>query len=133
MKIVRFEDLIIWQEARSLSQTVYKATRSEAFRADYRFVSQITASAGSIMDNIAEGFERNGNKEFLQFLFIAKGSCGELQSQLYRAYDCNYITKEDLDIFLHHAKTVSTKINNFIIYLKNSNLEGTKKLPPKNQ
>lgn len=75
-----FEDLEVWQNARILCKDIYVVTREDKFQKDYRFVSQITASAGSIMDNIAEGFERDGNKEFLQFLSIAKGSCGELRS-----------------------------------------------------
>jgi four helix bundle protein len=81
-KISNFEDLQIWQNARELSKVVYEITKTEPFNKDYRFRDQVRASAGSVMDNIAEGFEREGNKEFLQFLSIAKGSCGETRSQL---------------------------------------------------
>ena len=79
-KADRFEDLIIWQQARKLTQGVYDITKSGDFRYDSRFVQQIRAAAGSVMDNIAEGFERAGNKEFIQFLYVAKGSCGEVRS-----------------------------------------------------
>ena len=78
MSAVRdFEELAIFQKARELSKKIYPVTNKEDFKSDFRFVQQIRAAAGSIMDNIAEGFERGGNKEFLNFLYIAKGSCGE--------------------------------------------------------
>ncbi len=90
--ISKFEDLEIWMEARRLSNEIFHLmSEAENFHNDYRFRSQILAAAGSIMDNIAEGFERNGNVEFRQFLSIAKGSAGEVRSQLYRALDFNYI------------------------------------------
>ena len=90
-KIRRFEDLKIFQTARGLCKDIYIITDAESFKCDYRFTQQIRAAAGSIMDNIAEGFERNGNKEFVNFLYIAKGSCGEVRSQLLRANDVGYI------------------------------------------
>lgn len=121
-----FENLEIWQIARELSKTVYSFTRKDEFKNDRRFVSQITAAVGSIMDNIAEGYERNGNKEFVQFLFKAKGSCGELQSQLYRAFDCGYITQEEFDRTLSQAKKESVQITRFILYLKNHEYTGKK-------
>lgn len=86
-----FEDLIIWQKARELCKDIHRITKYETFSHDYKFKNQINSSSGSVMDNIAEGFERNGNKEFIQFLYIAKGSCGEVRSQLWRAYDFEYI------------------------------------------
>lgn len=76
-----FEELAIFQKARELSKKIYPVTNRDGFKSDFRFVQQIRAAAGSIMDNIAEGFERTGNKEFLNFLYIAKGSCGEVRSQ----------------------------------------------------
>ena len=94
MKATSFEELKIWQNARELTKEIYAITRLPEFSKDYRFVGQITAAMGSVMDNIAEGFERDGNKEFLQFLSIAKGSCGEVRSQIYRAYDVGYINEE---------------------------------------
>lgn len=80
MKINRFEDLEIWQEAREFCKFIFDITSSGPFNKDFRFRDQIRASSGSIMDNIAEGYERDGNKEFIQFLSIAKGSCGEARS-----------------------------------------------------
>lgn len=121
-----FESLEIWQIARELSKKVYSFARKDEFKNDRRFVSQITAAVGSIMDNIAEGYERSGNKEFVQFLFIAKGSCGELQSQLYRAFDCGYITQEEFDCTLSQAKKESVQITRFILYLKNHEFTGKK-------
>jgi len=82
MKIERFEDLEIWIEARELCKSVFSITEKEPFNRDFKFRDQIRASSGSIMDNIAEGFERGGNKEFIQFLSIAKGSCGETRHRL---------------------------------------------------
>lgn len=92
-----FEELTIFQKARELSKKIYPVTNKDGFKSDYRFVQQIRAAAGSIMDNIAEGFERTGNKEFLNFLYIAKGSCGEVRSQLIRANDVGYLTSEEFD------------------------------------
>jgi len=92
-KIERFEDLEIWQKARIICNDIYKIGESSKLKADYKLYNQINGSTGSIMDNIAEGFERNGNKEFNQFLSIAKASCGETRSQLYRILDRNYITQ----------------------------------------
>ncbi len=92
--IKRFEDLEIWQMARQLCKEIFDLTFHEKFMKDFSLKDQIRRSSGSIMDNIAEGFERGGNKEFKQFLSIAKGSSGETKSQLYRAYDRNYFTGE---------------------------------------
>ena len=78
MTIKDFEDLVIYQKSRELAKQIYEITKQGEFKYDTRFVQQIRAAAGSVSDNIAEGFERQGNKEFKNFLFIAKGSCGEL-------------------------------------------------------
>jgi four helix bundle protein len=80
--ISRFEDIISWQESRILNVNIGKLVDSGRFKNSYRLINQIEGSAGSIMDNIAEGFERGGNREFIQFFYIAKASCGELRSQL---------------------------------------------------
>lgn len=126
MKIEKFEDLEIWRLAYELSKEIFLITKIEQFNKDYRFRDQIRASSGSIMDNIAEGFERGGNKEFTQFLFVAKGSCGETRSQLYRAHLYQYINKETLDKLTYDAMKINSKISNMISYLKNSELKGSK-------
>ena len=126
MKIERFEDLEIWKDARELSMYVFELTSKEPFNKDFRFRDQIRASSGSIMDNIAEGFERGGNKEFAQFLYISKGSCGETRSQGYRAFDFKYITEIELDKLNSSTIALSTKIANLLKYLKESEFKGAK-------
>ncbi len=126
MTIKHFEDLETWQEARDLAKFVFELSRQEGFSEDFRFRGQFRSSSGSIMDNIAEGFERDGNKEFIQFLSIAKGSCGETRSQSYRAFDCNYISQEQLNELLDRTTTLSNRIGNFMKYLRHSGLKGSK-------
>ena len=126
MKIERFEDLEIWQSARELCKYIFIITSKEPFCHDFKLRDQIRTSSGSIMDNIAEGFERNGNKEFVQFLSIAKGSCGECRSQSYRAFDYEYIDNETLNKLINMTTTLSKQIAGFMSYLKKSNLKGTK-------
>jgi len=126
MKYSTFEELPIWQKARSLSGYIFEITSREPFSKDYRLRDQINASSGSVMDNIAEGFERSGNKEFVQFLFIAKGSCGETRSQGYRAFDFEYINQQTLDELLEKTKELSSEISNFIKYLRHSGMKGEK-------
>ena len=121
-----FEELAIFQKARELSKKIYPVTNREGFKSDYRFVQQIRAAAGSIMDNIAEGFERGGNKEFLNFLYIAKGSCGEVRSQLIRANDVGYLTPEEFDELYSECRKLSAGIMNFIKEIKASDLTGAK-------
>ena len=127
MKATSFEDLKIWQNARELSKDIYTITRLPEFSKDYRFVGQITSAIGSVMDNIAEGFERDGNKEFLQFLSIAKGSCGEVRSQIYRAYDVGYIDEEMFQKLLDKIKILSSGIFHFMQSLKSSEITGKKR------
>jgi four helix bundle protein len=126
MKIEKFEDLEIWQLARELCKNIFVITISEPFCNDFKLRDQIRSSSGSIMDNIAEGFERNGNKEFIQFLSVAKGSCGECRSQSYRAYDYQYTDNDTLKDLVLRTSTLSKKISRFITYLKQSDLKGTK-------
>ncbi len=95
--VKRFEDLQVWQQARELDQLVFKLTQKPVISRDYRLIDQWRAASGSIMDNIAEGFDREGRKEFLQFLSIAKGSTGEVRSQAYRTFDRNYLTPEEFE------------------------------------
>ena len=126
MKATSFEELKIWQNARELTKEIYAITRLPEFSKDYRFVGQITAAMGSVMDNIAEGFERDGNKEFLQFLSIAKGSCGEFRSQIYRAYDVGYMDEITFNTLLNKAKLLSSSIYFFAQSLKKSDIQGNK-------
>ena len=127
MSAVRdFEELAIFQKARELSKKIYPITQRGKFKNDFRFVQQIRAAAGSIMDNIAEGFERTGNKEFLNFLYIAKGSCGEVRSQLIRANDNGYLTKEEYDELYTECRKLSAGIMNFIKEIKSSDFSGAK-------
>ena len=127
MSAVRdFEELAIFQKARELSKKIYPVTNKDGFKSDYRFVQQIRAAAGSIMDNIAEGFERGGNKEFLNFLYIAKGSCGEVRSQLIRANDVGYLTEEEYNELYTECRKLSTSIMNFIKEIKASDITGAK-------
>ena len=127
MSAVRdFEELAIFQKARELSKKIYPVTNKEGFKSDFRFVQQIRAAAGSIMDNIAEGFERGGNKEFLNFLYIAKGSCGEVRSQLIRANDIGYLTSQEYDELYSECRKLSAGIMNFIKEIKASDITGAK-------
>ena len=127
MSAVRdFEELAIFQKARELSAKIYPVTRRGEFKYDSRFVQQIRAAAGSIMDNIAEGFERGGNKEFLNFLYIAKGSCGEVRSQLIRANDVGYLTPEEYNELYIECRKLSAGIMNFIKEIKASDITGAK-------
>lgn len=124
--VKNFEDLKTWQMGREFCKEVFKITNYESFSKDYRLKDQIKASSGSIMDNIAEGFERSGNKEFVQFLYIAKGSCGEIRSQLYRAFDYNYISENEFNSLRDKTIQISQAIGSFINYLKQSELKGSK-------
>ena len=121
-----FEELAIFQKARELSKKVYPITQRGEFKNDFRFVQQIRAAAGSIMDNIAEGFERGGNKEFINFLYIAKGSCGEVRSQLIRANDVGYLTPDEYNLLYTECRKLSAGIMNFIKEIKGSDMQGAK-------
>jgi len=118
MKINRFEDVEAWQEARKLVNLVYKAINSsKTFLKDFRLIGQIQGAFVSSMSNIAEGFSRKSNKEFIQFLFISKSSAAEVQSQLYVALDQNYITSEQFEKIYNQAESVSKLCSGFIKYL----------------
>lgn len=122
--ITSFEQMEIWQLARQQANELYKIYSQEQFSKDFSLKNQVNASSGSVMDNIAEGFERSGNKEFLNFLIIAKGSNGEVRSQLVRAFDRKYINKQLFDLLITKNRTLSSKITSFIKYLKGSNRKG---------
>ncbi len=126
MKITRFEDLEIWQESRDLCKFIFTLTERDPFKKDFKLKDQIHSSSGSVMDNIAEGFERDGNKEFIQFLTISKGSCGETRSQSYRAFDYQYINQDALDDLISRTTQLSKKISSLISYLKKSDFKGSK-------
>ena len=125
MTIERFEDLEIWQLARELCKFVYEITEKEPFCKDFPLRNQMRSSSGSVMDCIAEGFERDGTKEFINFLSIAKGSCVECRSQSYRAFDYKYINQAILEELIERATTLSKKIASFMSYLKGSKIKGT--------
>jgi len=124
--IKRFEDLEIWQLARKLSQQIIFISKNTELKSDYRFKDQIIASSGSVMDNIAEGFERDGNLEFRQYLSIAKGSAGETRSQSYRLFDSEYISEEKLKKLVNECEILSKKMANFISYLNKKDFKGNK-------
>ena len=124
--INRFEDLEIWQLARNLYRKISKLAEKIRHNHDYRFADQIKAAAGSIMDNIAEGFERNSRLEFLNALSISKGEAGELKSQLYRSLDDIYLIQKEFEELYEDTDKVSKKIANFVKYLNNSKIKGLK-------
>ncbi len=124
--IKRFEDLEIWQLSRVLCNDIYDIIENTNLNRNYKLSNQIDGSSGSIMDNIAEGFERNGNKEFSQFLSIAKASCGETRSQLYRVLDRKFISEEQFQKLKSQTENLSIKIYNLIDYLSKSEMKGSK-------
>ena len=124
--IKRFEDIIAWQKARVLCKIINGFTQKNLFSKDFKLVNQIKGSSGSAMDNIAEGFERDGNKEFIQFLSFSKGSAGETRSQLYRALDYNYISEEEFQEAYNIADEVGKLTGALMNHLKSSDLKGNK-------
>ncbi len=128
--IEKFEDIEGWKAAREITKVVYEITKTEGFRRDFALCNQIRRAAVSILSNIAEGFERNGNKEFLQFLAIAKGSCGEVRAQLYVALDQNYIDDGQFKELFAKLLETSRLIAGFMKYLQQSELRGSKFIKP---
>jgi four helix bundle protein len=122
--VQRFEELEIWKEARLLCIRIFEITSAKNFPKDYGFIKQINDAAGSIMDNIAEGFERGGRKEFLNFLGFAKGSSGDVRSQVYRAIDRKYINHEVYYELLNILLNISKKTGSLINYLNTNELKG---------
>ncbi|WP_317899610.1 four helix bundle protein [Aurantibacillus circumpalustris] len=124
--ITKFEDIEIWQLARKLNKEMYPFLQSLIDTRNYELNKQMERASGSIMDNVAEGFERDGTREFIQFLAISKGSAGEIRSQLYRALDRNLITEDQFNKFQIDCKLIGDKIGKFMNYLNNSNIKGKK-------
>jgi len=124
--INRFEDLEIWQEARRLAKEIHIISTETGLKLDFKFKEQIKSSSGSAMDNIAEGFERDGNIEFRQFLSIAKGSAGETRLQLYRVFDFEYVDEQKFELLKKDYENLSGKIKNFITYLNKKDFKGNK-------
>lgn len=121
-----FEDLVAWQKARALDKEVFTIVANSKIEKDYSLKDQILRSSGSIMDNIAEGFERSGKREFIQFLSISKGSCGELRSQFYRGLDRGYISEEKFNKIKELCVEESKIINGLITYLNKTTVKGFK-------
>jgi four helix bundle protein len=126
MAVKNFEELEIWKEARRLTQIIYQLTKTDKFSREFSLRDQIRRATVSIMSNIAEGFERGGNQEFLQFLYVAKSSCGEVRSQLYVGLDQGYIISSDAEKSIVAFRRLSGMIGNMISYLKRSGMKGEK-------
>lgn len=116
--VERFEDLHAWQGAREIVSIIYGMTSRSSFSRDFALRDQIRRAAISISSNIAEGFSRRSNKEFIQFLFIAKGSISEVQSQLYLALDQGYISQEPFLETYDKLETVAKQLSRLATYLK---------------
>jgi four helix bundle protein len=124
--IQKFEELEVWQLARELSQKIYPLTFLDPIANDFRFRDQLRGTCGSIMDNIAEGFERGSKLEFINSLTIAKGEAGELKSQLYRGLDNHYFTQALFDELYELTNRITKMLTTFINYLNKSTIKGQK-------
>ena len=124
--IERFEDLICWQKARELNRGIQRISKGGIFARDYSLRDQIRRASISVMSNIAEGFERGGDREFVQFLSLAKGSCGEVRCQLYAALDEKYLSEPDFKLLYGQCVEVSRLISGLMKYLQTSELRGSK-------
>ncbi|AMV28971.1 hypothetical protein VT84_31545 [Gemmata sp. SH-PL17] len=124
--IRRLEDIEAWKKARELNREVYRITRGESFARGFALRDQIRRATISAMSNIAEGYERDGNAEFRQFLYIAKGSAGEVRAQLYAALDVEYIDQETFERITTLALDTTRLVQGFIRYLDQSDLKGRK-------
>jgi len=121
-----FEQIGAWQKSRELTREIYKITTEGRFGRDYGLRDQIRRASVSIMSNIAEGFERSGSGEFGQFLSTAKGSAGEVRSQLYVALDQEYLSRDAFELLLNTATEISRMISGLMTYLRGSGIKGTK-------
>lgn len=129
----KFEDMEAWQKSRKLCQELFLITERENFYRDFKLRTQILGSSGSIMDNIAEGFDRGSTAEFIYFLGIAKGSAAEVRSQLYRALDRNYISQEEFNELYEEANNISKMLAGQIKYLKRTDIKGSRYKTRKNE
>ena len=125
-KIEKFEDIESWKLAREVANLVYKISSDGNFSRDFALCNQIRRASVSILSNIAEGFERGGNKEFLQFLAIAKGSCGEVRSQLYVALDQEYLDFSSFELICDKLLETSRLLSGLMKYLRQSEMRGEK-------
>jgi len=121
-----FEEIDVWKKARELVNFIYNVTKNKEFSKDFGLTDQIRRAAVSVMSNISEGFERGSNTEFIQFLYIAKGSAGEVRTQLYVSLDLGYITKGDFQKGKELCVDISGQLSGLIQYLKGSQLKGEK-------
>lgn len=122
----KFEDIEAWKKARELAQAVYTVSSSGDFNRDFGLKDQLRRASVSILSNIAEGFEREGNKEFVQFLSLAKGSCGEVRAQLYVAFDQAYIRETEFRDLREKAQEISRLIAGLMKYLRTTEMKGSK-------
>ncbi len=140
MKIERFEDIHAWQKARELVSTIYDISADGEFGREFALRNQIRNASISIMANIAEGFDRGTNKEFIQFLTIARASCSEVKSHLYVVLDRGYVNQDEFHTLYGQATSITSLIDGFIRYLRD-NLQprtrnpepGTRNLEPRTQ
>jgi four helix bundle protein len=122
-----FEDIEVWQKARELTREIYALSNEGLFARDFGLRDQIRRASVSVMSNIAEGFERGSNKEFIQYLYIAKGSAGEVRAQLYVALDQTYINQAKFNLSNKNATEISRMLSGFINYLNKSSYKGAKR------
>jgi len=124
--VKKFEDLDTWQKARDLCRVIYDISSCGNFNKDYGLKDQIRRASVSVLSNISEGFERENNKEFILFLYYAKGSCGEVRTQLYVALDQKYISEEEFERVSNQTLELSRMISGFIKYLQNTPIKGSR-------
>lgn len=125
-RIEKFEEIKSWKKSRELTKQIYEITSHGDFKRDFGLKDQLRKASVSILSNIAEGFERGGDQEFLQFLAVAKGSCGEVRAQLYVALDQGYVPRDKFQTLTALAAEISGLLSAFMKYLRESNLSGSK-------
>ncbi len=122
----RFEDIEAWQLARELSKQIFEESTRDTFAKDFKLRDQVNDASGSVMDNIAEGFGRGGNREFINFLTYSIGSCNEVKSQLYRILDRNYISNQKFKDYYRKADEIIKKLGALVHYLNGTKIRGVK-------